>query len=133
MPSLTIWRFDSAAGAHRAARTLETLAKSQLITVHDAAVISWEEGASKPKLRQLNSLAGRGAIAGAFWGMLFGLIFLMPFLGAAVGAAAGAASGALSDVGIDDELIKRIRAQLTPGTSALFVLSSDAVIEKVRT
>jgi uncharacterized membrane protein len=132
MATLTIWRYNSAGGAHRAAETLATLAKGQLITVHDAAIVSWDEGSRKPKLRQLHNTAGRGALVGAFWGMLFGLIFLMPFVGAAIGAAGGAAGGALNDVGIDDDLIKRIRAQITPGTSALFVLSSDAVVDKVR-
>ena len=132
MATLTIWRYDSAEGAHRAAETLQTLAKAELITVYDAAIVSWDEGSRKPKLRQLHNLAARGALSGAFWGMLFGLIFLMPLVGAAIGAAGGAIGGSLGDVGIDDELIKRIRDQLTPGTSALFVLSADAVIDKVR-
>ena len=32
-------------------------------------------------------------------------------------------SGSLTDVGIDDEFIKKTRDQITPGTSALFVMS----------
>jgi len=35
-------------------------------------------------------------------------------------------------VGIDDDFIKTVRDEVTPGTSALFLMSSDAVIEKVR-
>jgi uncharacterized membrane protein len=35
-------------------------------------------------------------------------------------------------VGIDDEFIASARSQIQPGTSALFLLSSDAVIDKVR-
>lgn len=132
MSSLTIWRFDSAGGALRAAKTLEDLTRRQLIVIHDAAVVSWEEGKKKPKLRQLHNLTGSGALGGAFWGMLIGLIFFVPFLGAAVGAATGAITGALSDVGIDDDLIKQVRDRITPGTSALFVLSSDAVVDRVR-
>ncbi|MCP2273924.1 DUF1269 domain-containing protein [Actinokineospora diospyrosa] len=132
MATLTIWRFESAGGADEAVRSLEALSKRDLITVHDAATVAWPEGAKKPKLRQLRNLAGRGALSGAFWGMLFGLIFLIPLLGAAVGAAVGAFSGSLADVGIDDDLIKEIREQVTPGTSALFVLSEDAVIDKVK-
>jgi uncharacterized membrane protein len=132
MATLTIWRFNTPDGADTAARTLAGLAKSELIAVHDAAVVSWPEGRGKPKLRQLHNLAGTGALTGAFWGMLFGLIFLVPLLGAAVGAAAGAVSGSLVDVGIDDKLIQRIRGEIAPGTSALFVLSSDAVVDRVR-
>ena len=51
----------------------------------------------------------------------------MPLLGLAVGAAAGALGGSLADVGIDDDFIAAVKAKVTPGTSALFVLTSDAV------
>ncbi|GAA4547427.1 DUF1269 domain-containing protein [Amycolatopsis samaneae] len=132
MQTLTIWLFDSAEGADRAAESLKTLAGKRLITVHDAAVVSWREGRDKPKLRQLHNLTGRGALSGAFWGMLFGLIFLVPLLGAALGAAAGALSGSLSDYGIDDDMIRQVRAEITEGTSALFVLSSGAVVDRAR-
>ena len=64
--------------------------------------------------------------------MLFGLIFFVPLLGAAIGAATGALAGSLGDVGIDDSFINRVRDEVTPGTSALFVMSSDAVMDKVR-
>jgi uncharacterized membrane protein len=35
------------------------------------------------------------------------------------------------DVGIDDNFIKQTRAEVTEGTSALFLLSQDAVIDRV--
>jgi uncharacterized membrane protein len=131
MATLTVWKFDSPFGADEAEKTLESLAEQQLITIHDAAVLSWAWG-SKPKTRQLNSLKGRGALGGAFWGLLFGLIFFVPFLGAAIGAGLGAIGGAMADVGIDDDFIKSVRDQVTPGTSALFLMTSDAVQDQVR-
>jgi uncharacterized membrane protein len=132
MATLSVWRFDSPDGAGQAVATLEELAKKRLIVLHDAATVSWEQGAKKPKTRQLNHLAGAGALGGAFWGLLFGLLFFVPLLGLAIGAAAGALSGSLADVGIDDDFIKRARDEITPGTSALFVLSSGTVLDKVR-
>jgi uncharacterized membrane protein len=132
MATLTVWRFDTPEGAVAAERTLEELARQRLISVHDAATVSWPTGARKPKTRQLRNLAGAGAMGGAFWGLLFGLIFFVPLLGAAIGAAAGALGGSLTDVGIDDKFIKEVRNQIEPGSSALFLLSSDAVPEKVR-
>ena len=132
MATLTVWKFEDAEGAEIAVSTLEGLAKQQLITVQDAATVSWPAGAKKPKTRQLHSLAGAGALGGAFWGMLFGLLFFIPLLGMAIGAAMGALAGSLSDVGIDDEFIKRTRDEITPGTSALFLMSSDAVLDKVK-
>jgi uncharacterized membrane protein len=132
MQTLSVWRFDTAAGAEQAVGTLEDLAKQQLITVFDAATVSWPEGSKRPKTRQLHNLASAGALGGAFWGLLFGLLFFVPLLGLAIGAAAGALSGSLTDVGINDEFIKKTRDQITPGTSALFVMSADAVLDKVK-
>src|SRR5215216_2600054 len=131
MATFTVWKFDSAGGADQALTTLERLQKEELIKVLDAAVVNWPEGAKKPKTRQLQSVAGAGAMGGAFWGFLFGLLFFVPLLGMAVGAAMGALTGSLADVGIDDSFIKSVRSKVTPGTSALFVMTSDAVLDKV--
>lgn len=131
MATLTVWQFPEADGAEQALHILDTLQKQELIVVHDGAVVTWASGDSKPKTRQLHSLTGAGAMGGAFWGFLIGLIFLVPLLGLAVGAASGAIAGSLTDVGIDDDFIRQVREQVTPGTSALFVLTSDAVQDKV--
>jgi uncharacterized membrane protein len=131
MATLTVWKFDSPTGAEDAVVTLESLAKQELIKVHDAATVSWPADKKKPKTRQLNNLAGAGALGGAFWGLLFGILFFIPLIGLAVGAAAGALAGSLTDVGIDDDFIRGVREQITPGTSALFVMTSDAVLDKV--
>jgi uncharacterized membrane protein len=132
MATLTAWKFDTPEGADAAEQTLIGLAKQELIQIHDAATVSWPEGKRKPKTRQLASMTGMGALSGSFWGFLFGLLFFVPLLGMAVGAAAGALGGSLADVGIDDDFIRSVRDKVTPGTSALFVLSSDAVVDKVR-
>jgi uncharacterized membrane protein len=68
---------------------------------------------------------------GAFWGMLLGLIFFVPFFGLAVGAAVGALSGKMADYGISDEFIKQTREKVTEGTSALFLMTANAVQDKV--
>lgn len=132
MATLTAWKFDTPDGAEQAIATLQNLASAELIKVQDAATVSWEEGKKSPKTRQLHNMAGAGALGGAFWGMLFGLLFFVPFLGMAVGAAVGSLTGMMTDVGIDDKFINAVREQVTPGTSALFVLTSDAVIDKVQ-
>lgn len=131
MPTLTAWKFPTVTGAEDALATLERLQKEELIKVDDGAVVTWPEGRSKPKTRQMHNLTGIGALGGSFWGLLFGLIFFVPLLGVVVGAAAGALSASLRDVGIDDDFIAEVRAKVTPGTSALFALTHDAVIDKV--
>jgi uncharacterized membrane protein len=110
---------------------MEKLNRDYVINLHDAAVVSWEVGKKKPKTHEMHDTAKAGALGGAFWGMLFGLIFFVPFLGAAVGAATGALFGSMRDVGISDDFIQEVRSKVTPGTSALFVLTSGANQEKV--
>ena len=131
MASLTAWKFDTPDGAEQALKTVEELAKQQLIVVQDAAVVTWPQGKKKPKTRQAQNLAAAGALGGAFWGMLFGLLFLVPFFGMAMGAAMGALAGHFSDYGISDDFIKQVRAKVTEGTSALFLLTEQATIDKV--
>jgi uncharacterized membrane protein len=131
MATLTVLKFDTPDGAERALETIKGLTKQQLITLHDAAIVTWAHGKKKPKTQQLTSMAGVGALQGAFWGMLFGLIFFVPFFGMAIGAAMGGLAGAFADYGIDDNFIKSVRNQVTEGTSALFLMTSGAVQDKV--
>ena len=131
MATLSVLKFETAEGAGQMEQTLLALQKQQLITVQDAAIVTWPQGKKSPKTQQLHSLTGQGATMGAFWGMLFGLIFFVPFFGLAVGAAMGALSGKFADYGIDDNFIKAVRSQVTEGTSALFLMTSDAVQDKV--
>ena len=131
MAALTVWKFKSPYGAQDALDQLIELQHQQLIQVLDAATVSWEEGRKKPKTRELRDTKRAGALGGGFWGLLFGLIFFIPILGLAIGAATGALIGSMADVGISDSFIRDVREKVTPGTSALFLLSSDAVFDRV--
>jgi uncharacterized membrane protein len=121
-----VLKFDDPYGADRVLLALQGLQERQMITLEDAAVVSWPQGNKKPTTRQLHSTAGAGAGWGTFWGFLIGLIFFMPLLGAAMGAAGGPLGGSLNDVGFDDDFIRQVREKVTPGTSALFALTSGA-------
>ena len=132
MATLTAWKFATPNGADDALTTLEDLQNQALIQVQDAAVVSWDSGRRRPKTRELHSAKKAGALGGGFWGLLFGLIFFVPILGLAIGAATGALFGSMADVGISDAFIKSVREKVTPGTSALFLLSSAAVIDRIK-
>jgi uncharacterized membrane protein len=129
--TMSVLKFSSTSGADQLLGTLQEAQRQQLIRVEDAAIVRWPEGAKKPKTQQLTSMGGIGALGGAFWGLLFGLLFFVPFLGMAVGAAFGALAGHFADVGIDDKFINQVKSQVTPGTSALFLLTSGAVEDRV--
>jgi uncharacterized membrane protein len=131
MATLTAWKFQTPTGADAVLLKLEQLEKQALIQIHDSAVVSWPEANKKPWTRETHSATGTGALGGSFWGLLFGLIFFIPLLGAAIGAAAGAVVGSLRDVGISDDFVREVREKVTPGTSALFLLTSDAVYDKI--
>jgi len=107
------------------------LSKKQLINLHDAAIVTWPEGKKKPKTKHLNNLTGAGALSGAFWGMLFGLIFFIPLFGLVAGATIGALAGSMAHMGISEDFMKSVRSKVTEGTSALFLMTSDAVEDRV--
>lgn len=131
MATLSVLKFNDPSGADHALSTLGRLQQQDLIEVLDAAVVSWPQNRKGPKTRQAIDLVGAAAFGGAFWGFLFGLIFFVPLLGLALGAATGAVGGAFADVGIDDRFVEQTRNKVTPGTSALFLLSQRAVADRV--
>lgn len=130
MSDLIVVGYDDMFKAEEVRLKLLKMQKEYLVDLEDAVVaVKKEDG--KVKLSQMYHLAASGAVGGGFWGMLIGLIFLNPILGAVVGAGAGAAAGALSDVGIDDDFMKKLAEQLQPGTSVLFVLIRKMTADKV--
>ena len=68
---------------------------------------------------------------GGLWGLLFGLLFFVPVLGIAIGAGIGALMGHFADYGISKDFIDSVKEKVVPGTSALFLMSSNANTEKV--
>jgi uncharacterized membrane protein len=105
--------------------------QNQFLLDMDDAVVVTRDPKGKTKLHQAVSLTAAGAVGGGFWGMLIGLLFLNPLLGAAIGAGAGALAGKFREIGVDDRMIGDIRAELTPGSSALFVLVRNVTVDKV--
>ena len=130
MATLTVVKFDDPYGAERVMGALQDMHGRQLITLEDAAVVSWPEGNKKPFMPKQG--VGQMALGGAFWGFLFGLIFFVPFLGAAIAAGTTALLwSTLEEEGIDEGFIRRVSEKVTEGTSALFALTSEAQLDEV--
>src|ERR671913_200674 len=89
LATLSVLKFNDPSGADRVLLALQGMQERQLITLQDAAVVSWPQGRKKPQTRQLHSMGGAGALDGAFWGFLFGLIFFIPLLRMALADARG--------------------------------------------
>ena len=130
MSNLIAVAYPDVETAEKVRALLADLQKQKLIQVEDAVVVERRED-GRVKLHQAVNATGRGAAGGALWGGLIGLIFFMPFLGAAIGGATGAAVGSAQDYGVDDDFMRRVGENLTPGAAALFALVHDAVPEKV--
>jgi len=130
MSNLVVLAFDNEDGAGQTLQAVEELHKQNLIQIEDAAT-AVRHTSGKVKVKQAKNLTGAGALGGAFWGMLFGLLFFVPFLGLAVGAATGALFGKAADYGINDNFIREVSVSIQPGNSAIFLLVSDAAVDKV--
>jgi uncharacterized membrane protein len=130
MSTLVVIEYDDLFKAEEVRLSLMKLRKDYLIDLEDA-VVAVKDQKGKVRLHQAVNLTATGALTGGFWGMLIGMIFLNPLLGMAMGAAAGAVSGALRDVGINDNFMKELAANMKPGSSTLFVLVRKVTPDKV--
>ena len=128
MSHLVILSLDNRDDAERVFDLTGDLARQQLLQLQDAAY-AWRDDKGMVRIQQAINLTG--AASGALWGTLIGLIFLNALAGLAVGAASGAVAGKLTDVGIDDDMIKQIGQQLQEGKAAVFVLARSATADKV--
>jgi uncharacterized membrane protein len=135
MSTLVAIAYPDRETAEKVRQELIQATKEHLLRLEDAVVVECEPD-GKIKLRQAVNPTAAGAAGGAMWGGLIGLIFLAPLLGMAVGAASGALGGKMSDVGINDNFMKELGAQLQPGAAALIALGQtdarDKLIERVR-
>jgi uncharacterized membrane protein len=131
VPSLTVWRFPTPLGADSGELRLKRLEEQGAITVHDAVSVFWMPGADQPEVRRVRHRTAGAAGKGTFWGAVVGTLVLAPVAGAAVGATAAAVAARLRHAGVPHETVEALQGLLTPGTSALFVVTSDAKPEVV--
>jgi len=130
MSNLVVVVFNDEVTAFEMRTALMKMQTEYLIQLEDAVVVTRDKN-GKTKLDQAVNLTSAGAIGGGFWGLLIGMIFLNPLLGMAVGAGAGALSGKLTDIGVNDQMMKDIGQSFKPGSSGLFVLVRKVTADKV--
>jgi uncharacterized membrane protein len=130
MSQLIVVGYPNIDQAQRVLGALLRLETEHLIDLEDAAIVTRSEK-GKIRLHQTQDLTGAGLARGSMVGLLLGLLVLNPLLGVVAGAASGALVGALSDIGISDDFMRQIGEQLTPGSSALFILVRRATPDRV--
>ena len=109
MATVTVLKFSYPEGAADALSVVQSLQKDRLIKLIDAAIVSWPVGANGPSTKPL----------------------VTPLLVTAIRAAFGALGDAYRDYGIDDEFIDQMRREVREGTSALFLMTENAVLDRV--
>ena len=126
MPDLIAIGYDDTTTALRALDAVELLA-GDLKIKHDAlaVIIRGDDGKFRTVTNQ--HAVGEGASWGLFWGFLFGVLFFVPVLGMVWGLGLGALMGKITKSVVDKEFEVKVRDQLKPGTSALFMMLDPAV------
>jgi uncharacterized membrane protein len=104
MSSLTAWKFGGTEGADAAVLRLKQLDHQELIDVEDVAVIRWPEYAPAPLAQEhvTDDSTKMSALVNK-----------------------------VRKAGIDTAMVESVKGDITPGTSALVLLSSDATIDTV--
>jgi uncharacterized membrane protein len=131
MTTFTVWKFETSEGATNAAQVLEDAQRDGLVTIVDHAVVTWPVGAEKPETHHKHDSSKRGAGWGALWGVLGGALFAVPVLGGVVGVGIGALAKSTEGTGISKDDMERIRLEIVEGTSALFLVTEDADLDKL--
>jgi uncharacterized membrane protein len=131
MTAFTVWKFEDPYGADHASGVLRDAAQDGLVRIMDHAVVSWPVGAGHPTTKHGHDETWRGTAWGAFWGLLFGVLFAVPVVGAVAGAAGGAFAKMRDGLGITDEQLDRVRKEVTEGTSALFLVTEQADLDRL--
>jgi uncharacterized membrane protein len=95
-----------------------------------AVIVRDEDGAFKTYTHAVIT-SGQPAWA-MLWGQLFATLFFIPILGMGIGSQLAPLIERIRTAGLDPLFVERIRKQVDPGTSVLFVLvdrvSSDVVV-----
>ena len=130
MSDLLVIEFASEEKAEGVRETLLAMQKEYLIELEDA-VVAVKQVDGRLKLNQLLQPVAQGALSGAFWGSLIGLLFMLPLAGTAAGADSSALTGRLTDLGVNEEFVRRAARTLQSENTALFLLIRRMTTDKV--
>jgi uncharacterized membrane protein len=123
---LYAFAFDHPLLAQEALLAAMRLQARTFLALDDAAIVHREADGRVRIVQTKDVTAAQGALTGSWWGLIAGLFVPGgPLIGAALGAAVGGLFGKLRDIGIDDDHMKRMGDDLSPGESALFLLVKD--------
>jgi uncharacterized membrane protein len=121
LKQLLVITFDKRETAGQAAERLRGLEGAHGAAFSDMAVVEKDADGKVHVHHGVDKVTAGGAAVGGFLGLLLGLVFF-PLAGLAIGAALGGVVGRALHQNVDKKLVEDVTADLTPNTSALFVM-----------
>jgi uncharacterized membrane protein len=129
MSDLIVVTFDDLEGARAAMSEIRRLEAENVIELEDTAIVERSADGAVHVKNELTGATETGAVIGALAGAI--LLFFFPVAGLAIGAAAGAAIGSLFQTGVEPKFVDDVKAQLSPGHSALFLVVRKAAADAI--
>ena len=119
-------------GEQRAAEVLQALRQlshEHVVALKNAATIVCHAN-GKIEIHETQDIDGKqGTLFGALAGGLLGALKGDAIEGAVIGAAGGYVASRVIDLGFNDDYLKELGSQLTPGTSAIVAILEFAHVE----
>src|SRR5688500_6285266 len=115
--------FDTADEAGLAAQSIRLGAVGAGSSLREWAVVRWDRDRALPRTEMPVTTHPQAAPSAWFWSLVLSVTFTLPLLGAALGSATGLETGSLTTLGIHDSFMNRLRDEVTPGRSALLLLT----------
>ena len=116
MSELIVIAYPEEDRAEKVMSVMLSLQKDEFVSLADAVCVSKDKN-EKVRLHQSQHKTGKGAAWGAAAGLIAGSIFLTPLFGAGVGALIGGVVGRKVDIGLPDDFVRQVSAQLKPQSS----------------
>jgi len=127
--AFTVWRFDDPEGAERAAGLLDLApdggGSGRIV---DRAVVTWPDHAASPVADCQRAVPAPDGAGATLRSMLADVLLTVPVVGDLV-AALGARRRGSGRAGIPREDVTHIRGEVTPGSSALFLVTADGDLD----